>query len=118
MEKISGILPSSARVASVDLKESPVRPGTPAFGRPQGAAGKESVTTNGEAMKKASEMFTHQNDWRAKDASRAAMVSEVSNNFFMKRVEPTGSETVAASSAPLQQPEGLYPKGSFIDRTA
>ncbi len=118
MEKISGIIPSSARVTSVDLKESPVRPGAPSFGRPQAAAGKDSITTNGEAMKKASDMFASQTDWRSKDARQAAMVNDVSNAFFMKRVEPAATETVATSSAPLQQPEGLYPKGSFIDRVA
>lgn len=126
MEKISGIIPSSARVAAVDLKESPVRPGTPAFGRPQAASGAASVPTNaGGAMEKAADMFSKQTDWRSKDNSRAALVSEVSNAFFMKRTEPPAGASaaagqVAASSneAPLQQPEGLYPRGSFIDRVA
>jgi hypothetical protein len=118
MEKISGIIPSSARVAAVDMKDSPVRPGAPAFGRPQGASGKESITTNGEAMKKASEMFAHQNDWRSKDTRQAALVNEVSNAFFMKKANEPAAEAVAASEIPLQQPEGLYPRGSFIDRVA
>ena len=117
MEKISGIIPSSARVAAVDMKDSPVRPGTPAFGRPQGASGTASVTSNGEAMKKASDMFASQTDWRAKDTRQAALVNEVSNAFFMKKTAEAAPETVAATAA-LQQPEGLYPRGSFIDRVA
>lgn len=37
MDKISGILPSSSRVAGVDMSEAPpVRPGVPTFGRPVG----------------------------------------------------------------------------------
>lgn len=120
MEKISGILPSSARVAAVDMKESPVRPGTPAFGRPQGVGGAQSIPTNagGEAMKKASDMFATQNDWRSKDSRQAAIATEVSNSFFMKKVSEQSPMGTPSSEAPLQQPEGLYPRGSFIDRTA
>lgn len=37
LEKISGILPSSPRTRKVDVSGSqPVRPGAPAWGRPQG----------------------------------------------------------------------------------
>lgn len=117
MDKISGIIPSSARVAAVDMKDSPVRPGAPAFGRPQGASGTTSVTSNGEAMKKASEMFESRSDWRAKDTRQAELVNNVSNAFFMKKIADAAPETVAATAA-LQQPEGLYPRGSFIDREA
>ncbi len=42
MEKISGILPSSQRIRSVDLEgHLPVRPGVPGFGRPLGMTSSE-----------------------------------------------------------------------------
>lgn len=48
VEKISSILPSSPRVKAVDVTRStPVRPGAPSFGRPQG---KNSLGDTQEAM--------------------------------------------------------------------
>ena len=53
MNKISGILPSSARVTSVDLKASgTARPGGPNFGRPVGrsAPARADLSTAQKAM--------------------------------------------------------------------
>lgn len=172
MEKISGIIPGSARVTSVDLKEaSPVRPGTPAFGRPEINRGmndlKQELGINSTAQK-ALNAHNELSDWRSKDAKHAAVVSELTDKFFVKNqkeVEPSGARGTSGVTMPqlratamdvasrpagfktdstgsfraaqngfsrpaffddmeeeslpaLSQPEGLYPKGSFIDRTA
>jgi hypothetical protein len=175
MDKISGIIPSSARVSSVDLKESsPVRPGTPNFGRPEGNSSLKGASTAEraaataaqlEAPVKAPSMQKEATDWRTKDTMQAKLVNEVSNNFFMKNTsqaeapsrgstafpsnpnsmkalsfsDPSNlagfkDEEIGSFQAPslgghamaedeegqvtLKQPEGLYPRGSFIDRTA
>ncbi len=172
MEKISGIIPSSPRVASVDLKEAaPVRPGTPAFGRPESVSALKAATremglaTAQKAMNSKQELT----DWRTKDSKQAVIAAELSSKFFVKnqksappmqaseppplntnallatasevasrpsgfKTDNTGSLRAAQDrfSAPLgldeieefeeapglDQPDGLYPKGSFIDRTA
>jgi hypothetical protein len=185
MEKISSILPSSSRVASVDMKEAaPVRPGVPAFGRPEGVstpAKQASKDAANEAAKAASS--AGHVDWRTKDIQQAALAQEVTNNFFARNKQeaapvreqsgydsalpgksvavqtsaasrPAGFKTdelgnsAAASaksfhpeisfdepsdadasveerdmssrqsSSPTRrQPDGLYPRGSFIDRS-
>jgi hypothetical protein len=171
MNKISGIIPSSPRVAAVDIKEAPpVRPGTPSFGRNQGVSSLKDVEAPTTAEKSVS---VHRDlmDWRSKDQEKAAVAARMSNAFFMKKEKDSESapvtETVSASvrlapafnvpvkSSPsgfkmdelvgprplkedpvffeedepidlgmdieelkLGQPEGLYPKGSFLDRTA
>lgn len=173
MEKISGIIPGSARVTSVDMKDaSPVRPGTPAFGRPETNKGigelKQELGVNSTAQK-ALAAHSELADWRSKDAKHAAVVNELTDKFFIKPQKETETPTVrepssgvsmpqlratamevasrpagfktdstgsfsavqSAMSRPaffdemedealpvLKQPEGLYPKGSFIDRTA
>lgn len=46
MDKISGIVPSTSRITSVDLRDAhPVRPGTPLFGRPEGKSTRPSQNT-------------------------------------------------------------------------
>jgi len=172
MEKISGIIPSSPRVAAVDLKEAaPVRPGTPAFGRPEAVTALKAATrelglaTAQKAMNSKQDVM----DWRTKDSKQAVIVADLNSKFFVKNQKPasstltqepapfntnsllatasevasrpagfktdsTGSfraaqdrfsapvnfyETEEFDEAPeLGQPDGLYPKGSFIDRTA
>ena len=66
MEKISGILPASSRVTSVDLKSSgAVRSGTPNYGRPVGlsTAAKREIA----AEAKAQAMHKNQMQQRAMD---------------------------------------------------
>lgn len=174
MDKISGIIPSSPRLTSVDLKDSAVRPGTPLFGRAEGSSSLKAASIPAFAVPTTTAQRStgvHQElmDWRSKDQRSAAMAAELSNRFFMKPTPPppaeqgldvtNGAGAYAAGmpigfnavesrptgfktedlTAPrstvrppepmfedeedgetmeLQQPEGLYPKGSFIDRTA
>lgn len=173
MEKISGIVPNSARLASVDMRDAaPVRPGTPRFGRPEGISSlaqkqqmpaapttPDQMMPFGQTAQKAAGLQQQQMTWRTKEAQQAQIAAEMSNRFFMKNdraAQPvqdfdqsvmvssvpvssnpagfktggTSFQTSASLRAPvsqvtgqeedpitLQQPEGLYPKGSFIDRT-
>lgn len=160
MDKISGILPSSSRVASVDMKEAnPVRPGTPSFGRPEGASALRDAKL-GTTASRAAGISREQLDWRSKDMQNAATVRELADNFFKgnqksandqtiekvtdfemnrgstgatKASKPTGfdidaldrttgSAAYAGASAiesamdeTSSQPDGLHPRGSFID---
>lgn len=171
MDKISGILGSSPRLQAVDLKDSPVRPGTPSFGRPEGSSALKVASMPAFEVPTTAQrgVGAHQElmDWRSKDQRSAAMAAELSNRFFMKptpvqeqTVDVTNGAGAYASTLPigfnavesrptgfkgddlmaprstvrppapiiddeddgdtmeLQQPEGLFPKGSFIDRTA
>ncbi|MES2964875.1 MAG: hypothetical protein V4760_13370 [Bdellovibrionota bacterium] len=170
MQKISGILASSPRLQSVDMKDAaPVRPGTPLFGRPEGVSSLRAAAVPQMEVPTTAQRSVgiqmDQMDWRSRDQHKAAIVQEMSNRFFMKNDKPVVQQEVdvtngagayaggmpvglvAVESRPtgfksddltvprssvrpdmtfddvedetteLQQPEGLYPKGSFIDRT-
>jgi hypothetical protein len=83
MEKISGIISSSPRVTSVDMKESsPVRSGTPGFGRAEAQVGRERAS--GDTMKQATEAQNEMHDWRSKDAKHAAIAKDMADKFFSK----------------------------------
>lgn len=142
MEKISGILPSSPRIASVDMKESsPVRPGAPGFGRAEGTSALRQAKI-GETASRAVKISQDQLDWRSKDMKNAATVRELTDRFFQgnrSAAEPTIDDTPEMNTAPLasgrpskaagfdtaildrttrdteSQPEGLHARGSFLD---
>lgn len=99
MEKISGIVPSSARVTSVDLQSTgAARPGMPSFGRPQGIS---SLTERRTALDTAAKAtFEHQdlmagrtpnvptaNPMAAGGADAASnTVKDLSDKFFATRL--------------------------------
>jgi hypothetical protein len=175
MDKISGIIPSSARVSSVDLKEAaPVRPGTPGFGRPEGASSLKSSISPQDTARRGVSAQIEQMDWRSKDAANSSIVQSISDGFFSKNrkeveaatqlggeqpldaaqvksaaivqmgkaSKPAGFRTddvrpvriesfdsnpeeltdfersAAPAMLPLAQPDGFYPRGSFINRVA
>jgi hypothetical protein len=167
MDKISSIIPGSARVMAVDMKDaSPVRPGTPGFGRQDGASGPKEVSqfdapsrTTGRSPDKAPESAPAESIWKTKESKEAAIAKHMSDSFFGKPLPPapekmsqpmmssesssrlpaTASEgmenfrgkasdleafdrdeenEIQTQPSKLVQPEGLYPRGSFIDRTA
>ncbi len=85
MEKISGILPSSSRVSSVDMRDAaPIRPGTPSFGRPEGVSSLRDAKI-GETAARASKINQDRLDWKSKDINQAAMAREISESFFINR---------------------------------
>ena len=106
MEKISGIIPSSPRVTKVDMTDAPgIRATLPNADRGIGAMSAMTESVPGTPA------------WRSKEARQAALVNDVSNNFFMK-TKPEAPEAHEVEHHQAPQPEGLFPKGSFIDRSA
>ncbi len=115
MDKISGIIPSSPRVTNVDMKDSaPVRTSVPLFGR------NEAPTRMGDSVSRLrpEDLMGNQVGWRAKDAKQAQIVNDVASSFFMKSKPQDRTSSDVGSEEPLAQPDGLFPKGSFIDRDA
>jgi hypothetical protein len=104
MEKISGIIPSSPRVTKVDLSDAPASRATMPNSE-RGVVTTLSENTPGTAA------------WKSKESRQAALAAEVSNAFFMK-AKPETETSKETDAPPLKQPEGLFPKGSFIDRSA
>jgi hypothetical protein len=135
MDKISGIIPSSARVMAVDMKEAPpIRPGTPSFGRPEGVS----------ALRGPPEIEHGPLDWHSKDMQHAEVAKRLTDGFFMHKqaasAAPTSNSKIESDEESksemrpelrsdlrdeiptidliASQPEGLYPKGSFLNRMA
>ena len=102
MEKISSILPSTARIKSVDLKDGQaVRPGGPSFGRTIGSSPISKVaqqSTAQIALGKHEELM----DRRTKDQKHAEMVKNISDGFFMKRIN-TPKEAMISIEDPIEQ---------------
>jgi len=107
MEKISGIIPNSARVSSVDMKEAaPVRPGTPGFGRPEGVSSLRETAIAQDTARRGVGELKQQLDWRTKDVQQAGMVQNIADRFFAKNrqgvdgpaVEVDGSEMFSGST--------------------
>jgi hypothetical protein len=105
VEKISGIIPGSLRVTSVDAKDSTsVRPGTPSFGRRDGVSVlKEKEAAKAKAQEKdrmkaesaATKAVSAQpdaNDWKAKDSARAELAAQVTDKFFSHGPKPEAKE--------------------------
>lgn len=83
MEKLSSILPASARVKSVDLSEAkPRRPGAPSFGTPVGTTAAKDRVTLTSAEDAAKEAPTYKN----KDARGAKIANDIATKFFETRL--------------------------------
>lgn len=119
MEKMSGILPSSPRVTSVDLKDSPpARPGAPGLGK---KTGRNTVADRVTLSPRAKEMASEETllGKKAQEVSRVKAVNEINRKFFETRLKPVGtsesiSEKVTDSiasneeTAPLSEAIGKY----------
>lgn len=143
MEKLSGILAGSPRVTAADMKEAnPVRSGAPSFGRSEVGVRSERMDVDG--MKQSSEVQKEMSDWKSKDFKHAAIAKDMSDKFFAKpkkedstRVDDGSANheveinykpmledrnlSSSYESSPetnMQQPPGLYPKGSFVNYVA
>lgn len=99
MEKISGILSSSPRVSSVDLKSSlPVRPGVPSFGRPQGEVTQVRMDGRTTAEKAVAEHMKLQ-DKRRGEEFHSEIARDLSHQFFIqnsKDAQPAGAVSMPA----------------------
>ncbi len=95
MQKISGIIPSSPRVASVDLKEAaPVRPGTPGFGRPEGVSSLKE-RANAAASASAFKARFPGDEPQSKESEQAESVAQISERFFgrnMRDADAAGAD--------------------------
>lgn len=96
MEKISGILPSTSRITSVDLKSSgAVRSGTPSYGRPVGLsapAAREIERTTAQNARAVHEQLMSR---RSLDP-RAQIVEKMADNFFVNRNRQVEAEPMSA----------------------
>ncbi len=87
MEKLSSILPSKARITSVDTEgTAPARPGAPGNGRP---AGTSAVRDRAIISAQAKEMAAKETllGRNGKEASRAKSVEEINRKFFETRLQ-------------------------------
>lgn len=81
MDKISRIVPSSARVQSTDLDEAhPVRPGVPAFGRAEGHSSKDRVTLS--TLKNVEDPLEFKPYRNTPENAKAKIVEEMNAKFF------------------------------------
>ena len=90
MEKISGIVPSTARVQSVNLKDSQtMRPGAPSFGAPKGKAainGGNTLTTAEKAVAAHNKLMAR----RSGDAHHPEIIRDMADQFFLKNKTEAG----------------------------
>lgn len=95
MEKISSILPSNARIKSVDMKTShAARPGAPAFGRMMGRTSSQDVPAeavvdraNFGESKAANESLAA--GYNPKEARHAKIAEDLTRSFFETRLQPS-----------------------------
>lgn len=106
MQKISGILPNTPRISSVDMKDGQAaRPGGPSFGRMVGSSsgpGRQALETTAQVAHQRHEELL---DRRSKDLAEADIVKRLSDSFFMKRLDQPQSlsqQDGFTSSAPSQ----------------
>ena len=90
MEKISGIVPASSRVTSVNLKDSQtMRPGAPGFGAPVGKAainGGNAPTTAEKAAAAHNALMSR----RSGDAHHPKLIKDMTDKFFMRNATGPG----------------------------
>lgn len=106
---MSSILPSNARVTSVDMSDAhPVRPGAPKNGAPEGTTSvKDRVTLNSSAKDAAiRETLTYKNP---KEAKRAKIAEAVTKKFFETRVPQTLKEETKAPSLVEESMDPVMP---------
>lgn len=132
MQKISRIIPGSARVSGVDMKSAnPVRPGTPAFGRPVAESSempRETMTTAQKAVGLREEL----NNQKRGMEGQTDLVQKMTDQFFMAKnisanapdTRSTGelvaSDFEEGTSVVPQMPKSreFVPPGTFVDVVA
>lgn len=100
MEKISGILASSARVTSVDLDEAPpARPGSPNVGQKQGVV---RINDRFNLSQRAKEMAAQDTMMKVnpREQAKAKIVEDQSRAFFQTRLDKKKASEVAAEFVP------------------
>ncbi|MCB0342726.1 MAG: hypothetical protein H6626_14310 [Pseudobdellovibrionaceae bacterium] len=122
MDKISGILPSTSRIKSVDLREAgAARPGMPSFGRPIGTSELSNSQNRATTAQAASAVHGQLMDARSKSQNDAAIAQKITDGFFMKRFATPSPEStelempiideMSPAIEPLQIDEGFEMSG-------
>lgn len=121
MEKISSILPSNARLKSVDTQDAhPVRPGVPAMGRPVGRTSSQDRFTVSQQAKD----LAFQETLGARNPREDAHVKiadAMTKNFFETRLKEKPAPRAEAAMEPVEVPEpdeNTAIKGGYIDTQA
>lgn len=88
MEKLSSIIPSNARIKSVDLKDAkPRRPGAPSLGMPMGVTSvKDRVNLSGATQAQAEDLLVYRNP---KEMRHAKIAEDTTRKFFETRLQET-----------------------------
>ncbi|WP_413292677.1 hypothetical protein ACLSU7_14740 [Bdellovibrio sp. HCB185ZH] len=140
MDKISGILPSSARTRAADVSASqPARPGAPAFGRPEG---KNSLGDRIQLSKQLEEMRQSgvmpepeaPISYKTPEMSKKKVIEDLNKAFFSnpksiarENAETTRSEEALnnvkdaqeffpTKSGPMAQPGSRGPQENTADK--
>lgn len=121
MQKISRIVPGSARVSGVDLKSaSAVRPGAPSFGRPVGES-TESVRDGQTTAQRANGLREEMETRRKGIGEQPEIVKNLTEQFFMQRSSLPGmeelpkEEVVGAEPPPPSARKDFVPPGSYLN---
>lgn len=103
MEKISGIIPASPRVTSVDHSGSnSTRPGAPTFGAPKGISSLERNDRFSKSSVANNITDTFMNSsWKKRDLAKAGIVEKMSDVFFQSRVAGEKSPEVYIVALPV-----------------
>ncbi|MCB0389738.1 MAG: hypothetical protein KDD58_00535 [Bdellovibrionales bacterium] len=113
MQKISGILPSSSRLTSVDVKDAgAVRPGAPTFGRPVGESNlfKNSVVRSAhQAIQKHNELWSE----RSEQHDKAQVIQDMADSFFKSKNQMAHEKQLVSDFMTSRQPKDLPPTVSI-----
>lgn len=120
MEKISGIIPSSARTRSVDVSSSqPVRPGAPTWGRPTGrVTPAQTITPEDRVTMSATDALenTKAPIYNNKaEVSRAKVVTDLAKKFF--EGQATKDEIVGTTDTLSEQRLNSFDQSREVART-
>ena len=115
MQKISGILPSTPRVAAVDLKSSlPVRPGTPTFGQQVGETTQDRYSKSKAHLGIDVHQLNNDNRYRdSKEAKRVSIAERIADRFFMEKA----AQMEQPEKQPIETGSGVVDEG-YVDSHA
>ncbi len=106
MDKISGILPGSSRVTSVDLNAaSPVRPGTPGFGSPTGRSTANQMQRSSATMVNPNSIDVPR--WKSKEDLHAEIAKRVTDGFFRKNMTEAAPEPEVQEVSEVEKYDGV-----------
>lgn len=110
MNKISGILPTSARIESVDMsRERPLRAGTATFGQPVNATAKRPSPIQTDTVGGLSAEYFNRDLKKSGQKSDVDIVRDMSEAFFAHKKERgpgligVGQESNALSEASFEE---------------